>query len=73
VIRIKNSAMTEHIAARDAETPKEASVWAPVRAPTRTRSESEYRFRRIYKGLNLQVRPRKKRKVTYMRGNARPR
>jgi putative transposase len=32
----------------------------------------EYRFRRIYKGLTLQVRPRKKRKVKYVRGNAVP-
>lgn len=30
----------------------------------------EYRFRRIYRGLGLQVRPRKKRKVRYVRGNA---
>ena len=29
----------------------------------------EYRFRRIYRGLGLQVRPRKKRKVRYVRGN----
>jgi putative transposase len=30
----------------------------------------EYRFRRIYCQLGLQVRPRKKRKVRYVRGNA---
>jgi putative transposase len=30
----------------------------------------EYRFRRLYKALGLQVRPRKKRKVNYVRGNA---
>lgn len=30
----------------------------------------EYRFRRIYRALALQVRPRKKRKVRYVRGNA---
>jgi putative transposase len=30
----------------------------------------EYRFRRIYRALGLQVRPRKKRKVRYVRGNA---
>jgi len=29
----------------------------------------EYRFRRIYRALGLQVRPRKKRKVRYVRGN----
>jgi Transposase/HTH-like domain len=29
----------------------------------------EYRFRRIYRSLALQVRPRKKRKVRYVRGN----
>jgi putative transposase len=32
----------------------------------------EHRFRRMYKALNLQVRPRKKRKVTYVRGNPVP-
>ncbi|MDQ2664184.1 MAG: IS3 family transposase [Candidatus Eremiobacteraeota bacterium] len=32
----------------------------------------EYRFRRIYRQLGLQVRPRKKRKVRYVRGNAVP-
>jgi len=32
----------------------------------------EYRFRRIYRDLGLQVRPRKKRKVRYVRGNAVP-
>lgn len=32
----------------------------------------EYRFRRIYRDLALQVRPRKKRKVRYIRGNAIP-
>lgn len=30
----------------------------------------EYRFRRIYRDLGLQVHPRKKRKVRYVRGNA---
>jgi putative transposase len=30
----------------------------------------EYRFRRLYKALGLQVRPRKRRKVNYVRGNA---
>jgi putative transposase len=30
----------------------------------------EFRLRRIYRGLGLQVRPRKKRKVRYVRGNA---
>lgn len=30
----------------------------------------EYRFRRIYRSLDLQVRPRKKRKVRYVRGSA---
>ncbi len=30
----------------------------------------EYRFRRLYKALGLQVRSRKKRKVNYVRGNA---
>ena len=29
----------------------------------------EFRFRRIYRKLNLQVRPRKKRKVRYIREN----
>jgi|GEM_PF-1984879 putative transposase len=29
----------------------------------------ETRFRRIYRGLELQVRPRRKRKVNYVRGN----
>jgi putative transposase len=29
----------------------------------------EYRFRRLYRELGLQVRPRKKRKVRYVRGN----
>jgi putative transposase len=32
----------------------------------------EYRFRRIYRSLALQVRPRKKRKVRYVRGNVIP-
>jgi putative transposase len=32
----------------------------------------EFRFRRIYRGLALQVRPRKKRKVRYVRGNVVP-
>jgi transposase InsO family protein len=32
----------------------------------------EYRFRRIYRDLGLQVRPRKKRKVRYVRGYAVP-
>lgn len=32
----------------------------------------EYRFRRIYRELGLQVRPRKKRKVRYVRGNVVP-
>ena len=30
----------------------------------------EFRFRRLYRGLGLQVRPRKRRKVNYFRGNA---
>jgi hypothetical protein len=29
----------------------------------------ETRFRRIYRDLELQVRPRRKRKVNYVRGN----
>ena len=33
-------------------------------------SIGEYRFRRLYRSLRLQVRPRKKRKVRYIRGNA---
>jgi len=32
----------------------------------------EYRFRRIYRDLGLQVRPRKKRKVRYVRGKTVP-
>ena len=32
----------------------------------------EYRFRRVYRELGLQVRPRKKRKVRYVRGNTIP-
>jgi putative transposase len=32
----------------------------------------EFRFRRIYRSLALQVRPRKKRKVRYIRGNVVP-
>ena len=32
----------------------------------------EHRFRRIYRDLGLQVRPRRKRKVRYVRGNAIP-
>jgi hypothetical protein len=32
----------------------------------------EFRFRRIYRSLALQVRPRKKRKVRYIRGNVIP-
>ena len=32
----------------------------------------EFKFRRIYRDLGLQVRPRKKRKVRYVRGNAIP-
>jgi putative transposase len=35
-------------------------------------SIGEYRFRRLYRGLGLQVRPRKKRKVRYVRGTAVP-
>lgn len=38
----------------------------------REQSIGEYRFRRIYRDLALQVRPRKKRKVRYVRGNAVP-
>jgi len=34
-----------------------------------TRAIREYRMRRIYRELGLQVRPRKKRKVRYVRGN----
>jgi putative transposase len=36
----------------------------------RKEAVGEYRFRRIYRDLALQVRPRKKRKVRYVRGNA---
>jgi putative transposase len=32
----------------------------------------EFRFRRIYRSVALQVRPRKKRKVRYVRGNVVP-
>lgn len=32
----------------------------------------EFRFRRIYRSLALQVRPRRKRKVRYVRGNSVP-
>lgn len=35
----------------------------------RERPVGEFRFRRIYRDLGLQVRPRKKRKVRYIRGN----
>lgn len=35
-------------------------------------SVGEFRFRRIYRSLALQVRPRKKRKVRYVRGNVVP-
>ena len=36
----------------------------------RKETVGEYRFRRIYRDLALQVRPRKKRKVRYVRGSA---
>jgi putative transposase len=36
----------------------------------RARPIGEFRWRRIYRDLGLQVRPRKKRKVRYVRGNA---
>ena len=36
----------------------------------REQAIGEYRFRRIYRSLGLQVRPRKKRKVRYVRGSA---
>jgi putative transposase len=32
----------------------------------------EYRFRRVYRSLALQVRPRKKRKMRYVCGNVMP-
>ncbi len=66
----------EPIATRTNELAQERPRWGWRRLLVMLQRERvdvrEYRFRRIYRNLGLQVRPRKKRKVRYVRGNVVP-
>lgn len=66
----------EPIATRTNELAQERPRWGWRRLLVMLQRERldvrEYRFRRIYRELGLQVRPRKKRKVRYVRGNVVP-
>ena len=65
----------EPVAARMNELAQERPRWGWRRLLVMFRRQEgvgEYRFRRIYRELGLQVRPRKKRKVRYVRGNVVP-
>lgn len=72
ILKDDDSAIAERTQAVAQERPR----WGWRRLLIMIRREGievgEFRFRRIYRSLALQVRPRKKRKVSYIRGNVVP-